>query len=104
MTGAPIIHSTSKALGIACEQAYVLYDVRTGNIRHVHRVTVFEGATAPSPKEDEARAMSTAQQFGHPIEHLRVLAVELGDLRASAPQRVDLQTLRLVLADSSPSN
>jgi hypothetical protein len=98
-----MIYSTSKAPGIASEQAYVVYDVRTGHIRHVHRVTVFEGASAPSQKEGEARAMSTAQQSGHPIEHLRVLAVELGDLHASVPQRVDLQTLRLVIADSSLS-
>lgn len=98
-----MIYGTSKAPAIACEQAYVVYDVRTGHIRHVHRVTMFEGASAPSQKEGEARAMGTAQQFGHPIEHLRVLAVKPGDLHASMPQRMDLQTLRLVMADSSLS-
>ena len=89
-----MVDKTSHALKIAEERTYVVYDGRDGRIRHVHRTTTFEGAEAPSQKEQEERAMALAERHGHQLEHLQVIAVgDLQDLKAGV--RVDLQTNQL---------
>ena len=84
----------SHALTVTEERGYAVYDTRNGHIRHVHRVTFFEGAVAIPQKEQEERAIALAERHGHPREHLQVLAVaNLHDLTREI--RVDLHTRQL---------
>ena len=96
-----MVKHTHDAPKIAHEWAYVVYDERSGAIRHVHGITIFEGAKSPSQKEGEMRALAAARGLGHPGDHLKVLAVEQTDIIQRAPQRVDLQTLRLIHGENA---
>jgi len=79
---------------IKSSRAFVVYDGKSGAIVHVHRVTTFEGAKDSSAKADRTQALSLAQQFGHRVEGLKVLAVELDELRRA--HRVDIKSRRLI--------
>jgi hypothetical protein len=83
-------------LAVAAERTYVVYDGRTGAIRHVHQSITFAGAATPPAGEEEARALAMAARFGHRADGLRVLRVEAFDERV--PQRVDVKGGRLVAA------
>jgi hypothetical protein len=89
-------YKTPLAPEIESERAYVVYDMRTGRIVHVHRATTYCGAEARSVSADEARARELAVRFGHCPDGLRVLAVAPRDLDLSVPKRIDLKTLRLI--------
>ena len=67
------------------EQAYVVYDSRTGCIVHVHQTATIAGSEERSQEAIEARAMELARQFGHRTDGLLVLRVEPGDTRFSLP-------------------
>jgi hypothetical protein len=83
-------------LQVASARVYVVYEARTGEIRHVHESVTFAGAAQPSAAQAEARALALAARFGHRAAGLRVLPVEAFDDRT--PQRVDVRRQRLVAA------
>jgi hypothetical protein len=89
-------YKTPLAPEIESERAYVVYDTDTGRIVHVHRTTTYCGAEARSTSQDEARALELAVRFGHCPDGLRVLAMAPRDVGLSVPQRIDLETLRLI--------
>lgn len=86
--------SGAARLEVTSERAYVVYDVRTGAIRHVHQSITFAGAAARSVADEEARALALAARFGHRTDSLRVLRAEAFDARQ--PQRVDVKAQCLV--------
>ena len=93
---------TGKAPTIAEERAFMIYDAESGEVRHLHRVTVFTGAEAPPREEDDARALAAARQLGHRTEKLAVLSIAPADLAASAGCRVDLRSRKLVKKKMEP--
>jgi hypothetical protein len=76
------------------EKIFVVYDSRTGEIAHTHRVLVFGGAARKTHEAMEARALELATRFGHSSERLRVLQTD--HFEAGIPQRVNLETRKLV--------
>jgi len=76
------------------ERVYVVYDRRTGDIVHVHRVWTFSGGTSMALEDEEARALELARQFGQRSDHLRVLRAAKFDRRLQ--QRVDTKTGKLI--------
>ncbi|KUJ37286.1 hypothetical protein ACZ90_70250 [Streptomyces albus subsp. albus] len=85
----------------ASERAYVVYDGERGTVVHLHRVLAYAGADETTVEQDRAQALEVARRVGHDTRDLRALHVQPADLEASARQRVDLETLRLV---SDPAN
>jgi hypothetical protein len=81
---------------IESRRAYVVFDERTGEIVHVHRVTTFRGAESLTRDEEEGRAVAMARQFGHAVAGKRVLAVDPDELERGKCRCVDLQTGRLI--------
>jgi hypothetical protein len=73
------------------ERVYVVYDGRTGDIVHIHRVWTFSGGTSQAVEREEARALELAGQFGQRVDRLRVLRV---------PQRVDTKTGKLIAVEA----
>lgn len=86
--------SGAGGLEVTSERAYVVYDGRTGAIRHVHQSITFAGAAERSVADEEARALAMAARFGHRTDGLRVLRAEAFDARL--PQRVDVKAQRVV--------
>ena len=76
------------------ERVYVVYDHRTGDIVHVHRVWTFSGGTSMAVDAQEARALELAKQFGHRADRLRVLRAAEFDRQLQ--QRVDTKTGKLI--------
>lgn len=92
-------YETPQAPDVESEHAYVVYDSQSGQIRHVHLVTIYRGAEreqTPDGPEDESRALELAGQLGHDPDGLRVISVEPSDLNVGGPHRVDLKTRRLI--------
>src|SRR5262245_59051304 len=75
------------------ERVYVVYDRRTGDIVHVHRVWTFSGGTSMAVEDEEARALELARQFGQRSD-LRVLQTAKFDRQLQ--QRVDTKTGKLI--------
>jgi hypothetical protein len=92
--------STEAGLRIASEHVHVVYSPKDGQIVHVHRTVVHEGAKAPSEEAAAHRAMDVAKQMGHDVEGLRVLHAKAGELDLRNPQRVDVERQTLI-ADHS---
>jgi hypothetical protein len=78
---------------IKSERAYAVYD-KSGAIVHVHYVTTFEGAKDTSAKADRTQALALAEQFGHRVEGLKVVAADIEELRTA--RRVNIKTGRLI--------
>lgn len=68
-----------------------LYEPDTGNIRHLHSVTVFEGARPVSEQEALRRALENASKAGHKTEHLKV-ATSKNYEHGAHPHRIDVDT------------
>lgn len=81
-------------LEIQSERVYIVYDTKSGNIAHVHRVFIHRGAADVSDDHGERRAIEMAQRFGHDTARMRVLRAPGFD--GSLPQRVDVKTRDLV--------
>ena len=86
--------SEAHNLKVESERVYVVYDVKTGVIAHVHRVITHTGATQLSDEQGETHALEMARRFGQRSERLRVLRAE--KFNGGVPQRVDVRTGLLV--------
>ena len=84
----------ANALTLESEHVHVVYDGKTGEIAHIHRVLTFAGGKATSLEQQAARALELARGFGHRPERLRVLRVDSYDRQL--PQRVDVKAGKLV--------
>lgn len=84
----------ARNLEVESERTYVVYDSRTGEIVHIHRVVTHRGATPVSDEQSHTGALEMAVRFGAKYEKLRVLATDKFD--ATVPQRVNTKTLTLV--------
>lgn len=77
--------------------ACVLYDPKTGDIRHVHRVAVLPGAESPTKQQVQERALALAKKLGRDgPARLRVLHVSPESIKPGSKLRVDLKKQRLV--------
>ena len=87
----------SETLKQSANYAFVVYDSTTGDLRHVHHVTILHGAKAPATHEIEARALALTKKLGrHGSSPLKVLQVAPENLKPLAKHRVDLKSLALV--------
>jgi hypothetical protein len=77
---------------IESDQAYAVYDAKTGRIEHLHRVITLKGGTNPEPGEIEARAMEFAAQNAKKTSQLKTLLVSSEQLRPGRVHKVDLKT------------
>ena len=87
---------------IVSERAYVVYEGESGQIVHVHEISVFEGAEEPHKGADQERALTMARAHGHQQAGLKVLAVRTEDVRAGIAHRVDPKTSRLIPLEKLP--
>jgi hypothetical protein len=77
-----------------------LYDSKTGKIKHLHSVTVFEGGRPISEKEAIAAARVRAAKAGHKVASLS-LKTSKDATHAARPHHIDLKSGKFV-ALSSP--
>ena len=86
-----------EALRISEKHAVAVYDTATGEVRHIHQVTVVQGANAPPTHEIEARALALAKRLGrHDPSRLKVLHVAPESLKQMTKHKVDLKNLKLM--------
>jgi hypothetical protein len=86
-----------ETLRISQKHAVVVYDSATGEVRHIHQVTVVQGAKAPTTHEIEARALALAKKLGrHDPSRLKVLHIAPENLKQMMRHKVDLESLKLV--------
>ena len=77
---------------IESDQACAVYDARTGQIEHLHRVITLKGGTSPERSEIEARAMELAAGKGKKTSHLKTLLVSPEQFHPGMIHKVDLRT------------
>lgn len=84
-------------LQISQTHAVVVYDPASGEVRHIHHVTVIQGAKAPATHEMEKRALDLAKRLGgHDPSRLKALQIAPENLKPRMKHRVDVKTLKLV--------
>ena len=76
--------------------AVVVYDAKSGEIMHVHRVVSFSGAAVPSRDAVEEEARTLATNIGRPTVKLEVLHCDPGTLQSGKQYKVDLKSRTLV--------
>ncbi len=84
----------ARSLEVQSERVYIVYDGKSGNIAHVHRVFIHRGAADVGDEHGEKRALEMAQRFGHQVAKMRVLRAAKFD--GALPQRVDVKKRELV--------
>ena len=84
------------AMELEEERIFVVFEKKTGEVVHIHRVLNFRGAERSSMERDEEMALEHAVSFGHRKDRVRVLRVDKYD--TEVPQRIDVKNLQLVTA------
>ncbi|MDX1501386.1 MAG: hypothetical protein R3325_03410 [Thermoanaerobaculia bacterium] len=79
----------------ACDTV-VIYDERSGAIRHTHNVFTWRGATHPTREEIEKEAMEEARRAGVELRGVATLRIDPREVEADALHRVDVRERRLV--------
>lgn len=74
----------------------VLFDPKTGEIRHLHRVVTLVGADETPEKEMADRALRLAKEAGIDCAALEVLHVDAGRFAPGQAYKVDTAKRRLV--------
>jgi len=75
----------------------VVYDARTGDIRHIHEEINLAGAQPSYPEELVQKAMRVAQAFpGRELGQVRTLVIDARQLHAGQQYRVDVDRARRV--------
>jgi hypothetical protein len=81
---------------VESDQAWVVYDEKTGRIQHVHRVVTLKGGTEPKRSEIEARVMDIAAKKGRDVSQSKTLMVSPDQLQPGATHKVDPKKRTLV--------
>ncbi len=77
--------------------ACVVYEPKTGDIRHVHRVVVLPGAEPPIKEEMKERALALAKKLGGDTTlRLEVLHVPPEAFKRGSKHKVDVKNLTLI--------
>ncbi len=71
------------------ERACVLFDRKSGAIRHIQHVIVMEGGHNPDEREIEAMCRTSLSKRGQPHDHLDALHLERSALAPMKVYRVD---------------
>lgn len=79
---------------IESKTAFAVYDSKTGQVRHLHQVTIHRGAQPRSSEESQAQALEHARQR-HPSLELEVVEVSPDELQGRGRLNVDLGTRAL---------
>ena len=90
------------SLEVESERTYVVYDRSSGEIVHIHRITVHSGAERMPDDRAELRAREVAVRFGQREDSIAILRADDFDFRR--PQRVDVTSGRLVTEDQRRSS
>lgn len=78
------------------EKTYAIYDQNSGDVVHVHHVTIAPGAEPPSDSELEEGAIQLAIKLGDlNREALAILSVDRSALRYDHSYSVDVESRRL---------
>jgi hypothetical protein len=89
---------TAKVRSVKC---CVLFDGKTGAIRHVHHVVTIEGAAETSDAEMEARALKLAKDHGIATAKIQIAHVDAKAFAERARYKVDTKTRALIRIDST---
>ena len=92
------IHSELK---IIHQRSCVAYDPKSGSVRHVHHITIFEGGDIPTDNDVRARTIEVARSAVPPTalpEDLATLLVSRDEVRPESILSVDLKSRQLVTA------
>jgi hypothetical protein len=81
---------------VESDQAWVVYDAKTGRIHHVHRVVTLKGGTQPESSDVEARVMDIVATKGGKVSQLKTLVVSPEQLHPGATHKVDVKKKSLV--------
>jgi len=75
----------------------VLYEPRSGKVRHLHYSVAVPGAELPSASVLEERAFKLAARLrGLAPDSLRALHVDAAELKPRSHHRVDVETKRVI--------
>jgi len=76
--------------------AVVVYDARTGAVRHVHEEITLEGGRTSTPEDLVKNALGLASSFGRKDSNLATLVLSGEELREAGRIRVDVNAKRLI--------
>jgi hypothetical protein len=77
----------------------VLFDGKTGSIRHVHRVVTMEGVSETSDAEIERRALKLAGDHGIKTKKIQIAHVDAKAFAGPGRYKVDTKTRALIRLD-----
>ena len=87
-------HGSGTVKAVA-EHATVIYDEKTGAIKHIHRTIILEGGVVPSETAMEKAAMEIVSKRISP-HGLKVIHADPSHIRLDVKQRVDPQQRILI--------
>lgn len=93
-----MISSTPGMPKVVSEKLCVVYDAK-GNVVHMHKVSVMEGAVTPPDDQIKGRALEHAMKLkkeGAPTTELKTVFVEPKSFQPGSSHTIDLKTLKLV--------
>ena len=86
------IESRGNVPPVESTSSVILYDRRSGDIVHIHRVVNFKGAVAPGRDALEQEARMLAAQFGKPVQDSDTLHYDVDFMQSEKEYKVDLAT------------
>jgi hypothetical protein len=90
-----ILSSGGRAPKVSDIHVVALFDPKTGNIRHVHTITVFEGGRAISERQAIESARAQAAKSGLKTEGLEI-KTSRDAVHGRFPHRIDLKSKEFV--------
>lgn len=91
------ILSTDDTEPVESVDVFVIFDPKSGDIAHVHRVVTFKGGAAPSRERAEDEARTLAQKCGVSMQNLEILHSDRAEFFETGKQyRVDVSCRALV--------
>lgn len=74
---------------VTSDTTCIVYDAKTGSIRHVHQVLTLKGGAKPKPSEIEKRALGFTAEQGIKASQVATLVVSSDQLPPGATYRID---------------
>jgi hypothetical protein len=91
------IQSRGNVPPVESTSSVILYDRKSGDIVHIHRVVNFKGAVVPAREAVEQEARTLAERFGKSVQELDTLHYDDVDFMQSEKEyRVDLSSRTLI--------
>ena len=89
--------SRGKVPPIESTSSVILYDRKSGDIAHIHRVVNFKGATAPGREAVEQEARTLATKLGKSVKELDTLHYDdLDFMQREKEYRIDVTTRSII--------